>query len=315
MKMLALLCTGLAGLGAAAMSAAPAHAATRTFVSNTGSGSACTRTAPCADFQTAHDATNPGGEINCLNSGNYVGAATVTITKSITVDCGGTASTAIVSAFIGFDARTAGTLVRLRNLKIDGSGNGIIAIASTHGAVLVVENCVITNFNFGNGSGITLSSATGTAKLFVLNSVIVNSATAVVASSGVSTTTQAVLHRVRVERNSVGIDAEAIFGGVTAVQIRDSVIAGNNDRGISAFSTQEGGITSVTVDHSSSILGAGPGIQANGPQAFVILARSTVLSNNTGLSTVNGGNIFSYQDNQLSGNATDGAPTAVLTVK
>jgi hypothetical protein len=33
------------------------------------------------------------------------------------------------------------------------------------------------------------------------------------------------------------------------------------------------------------------------------------------LSTAASGNIFSYQDNQLTGNVSDGAPTAVLTVK
>jgi hypothetical protein len=39
------------------------------------------------------------------------------------------------------------------------------------------------------------------------------------------------------------------------------------------------------------------------------------MSNVTGLSVASGGNIFSYQDNQLTGNVSDGAATAVLTVK
>jgi len=35
-------------------------------------------------FQVAHNATNPGGEINCVDPGEYGG---LVITKVITIDC------------------------------------------------------------------------------------------------------------------------------------------------------------------------------------------------------------------------------------
>src|SRR5689334_9519740 len=92
----------LACISAAALVGTSAYALPRTFVSNAGSGTACSRAAPCGDFQTAHDATNPGGEIDCLNSGNYVGFNAVHINRSITIDCGGTASTAFASALNAF---------------------------------------------------------------------------------------------------------------------------------------------------------------------------------------------------------------------
>ena len=52
-----------------------------------------------------------------------------------------------------------------------------------------------------------------------------------------------------------------------------------------------------------------------GASAFVLLKDATVMSNGTGLSAVSGGNIFSYQNNALTGNVSDGAATAVLTLK
>ena len=75
----------------------------------------------------------------------------------------------------------------------------------------------------------------------------------------------------------------------------------------SAF-TSPGVTISVTVSNSSSILNGDSGVLANGAQAFLVLAKSTVISNQTGLSALQGGSIISYQDNQLSGNASDGAP-------
>ena len=69
--------------------AAPAQAqATRTWVSGVGDDvNPCSRTAPCKTFAGAISKTAAGGEINCLDPGGF---GTVTITKSITIDCTGT---------------------------------------------------------------------------------------------------------------------------------------------------------------------------------------------------------------------------------
>jgi hypothetical protein len=39
------------------------------------------------------------------------------------------------------------------------------------------------------------------------------------------------------------------------------------------------------------------------------------MSNNTGLQPTNGGSIFTYQNNHLTGNVMEGSPTATLAVK
>ena len=66
--------------------ALPAHAqASRTWVSGVGNdANPCSRTAPCKTFAGAISKTAVNGEINCLDPGGF---GSVTITKSITIDC------------------------------------------------------------------------------------------------------------------------------------------------------------------------------------------------------------------------------------
>src|ERR1700755_235320 len=120
MKNRPLSCISAVGLLTFAF-AAPVQAVPRTFVSKSGGGATCSRAAPCADFQTAHNATDPGGEINCLDSGNFATGSTLNITKSITIDCGGTASTAAITAATGIQINGPNITVRLRNLSIIGT--------------------------------------------------------------------------------------------------------------------------------------------------------------------------------------------------
>jgi hypothetical protein len=49
--------------------------------------------------------------------------------------------------------------------------------------------------------------------------------------------------------------------------------------------------------------------------AFVVVKKSTVMQNQTGLQTVNGGSILSYQNNAFTGNVTDGTPTGAFALK
>jgi|RhiMethySRZTD1v2_1073278.scaffolds.fasta_scaffold5017031_1 hypothetical protein len=49
--------------------------------------------------------------------------------------------------------------------------------------------------------------------------------------------------------------------------------------------------------------------------AVARIGYSTVSDNGTGLSASGNGQIISYQDNELDGNQTNGAPTGTTTVK
>src|ERR1700712_893737 len=99
---------------------APAAAqATRTWVSGVGDdANPCSRTAPCKTFAGAMSKTGTGGEINCIDPAGY---GTVTITKSMTIDCTGTFGSILASATTGVTINGAGISVRLRGLSINGA--------------------------------------------------------------------------------------------------------------------------------------------------------------------------------------------------
>jgi len=72
--------------------------ATRTWVSGVGDdANPCSRTAPCKTFAGAISKTAPGGEINALDPAGY---GAVMITKSITIDGGGTLASILASGGI-----------------------------------------------------------------------------------------------------------------------------------------------------------------------------------------------------------------------
>src|SRR5688500_14940492 len=116
-----ILASGLLFFASAAVSAQ----ATRTWVSGVGDDvNPCSRTAPCKTFAGAIATTATGGEINCLDPG---GLGSVTITKSISLDCRGTIGSTLASAINGStinfgEASDAARTVRIRGLNINGAG-------------------------------------------------------------------------------------------------------------------------------------------------------------------------------------------------
>src|SRR3954462_4955473 len=94
--------------------------ATRTWVSGVGDDlNPCSRTAPCKTFAGAISKTAAGGEINCLDPGGF---GTISITKSITIDCAGTLGSILASGPNGVLVNGASIVVTLRNLSIQGAG-------------------------------------------------------------------------------------------------------------------------------------------------------------------------------------------------
>jgi len=267
--------------------ATPALAIPETWVASNGGGVACTRAAPCADFQTAHFATDPGGIIKCVDAGNF---GAVGITKSITIDCTGTNGGIVsVPGGPGVDIVAAGVDVTLRGLSVDGGSNvgGFIGVRLANGNRLNIEDCRISGYAFG----ITIQP-TG------------------------SVAVRVALTRVQVGRSITGIVANGTTStGSIVVQVHDSVVANNGGNGINALTIPGGAFTAFVVDRSSIILNFSDGIHADGAGAVVHLGNSTVIGNAGGLIVANGGQILSYQNNQASGNGVDGAPTGVLTVK
>ena len=116
-------CFILAAAALAFTAASPAHAqVSRTWVSGVGDDASpqCLRTAPCKTFAGAISKTSAGGEINCLDPGGF---GTVTINKSLTIDChdvmGHILVTGVPAIIINLDS-AANMIVRIRNINING---------------------------------------------------------------------------------------------------------------------------------------------------------------------------------------------------
>jgi hypothetical protein len=137
----------------------------------------------------------------------------------------------------------------------------------------------------------------------------------VIGAGASSASARAVVEGVRTTRNANGIRATGVLGtGPAIVHVRNSVATQNFVDGIRA-DIAGSAVISVTVDRTSSTLNGGNGVAATGANTFVLLGRSTAISNTTGLAPTGGGNIFSYKNNHLTGNGADGAPTGVLALK
>src|SRR5882762_7279115 len=75
--------------------------ATRTWVSGVGDdANPCSRTAPCKTFAGAISKTQAGGEIDCIDPGGF---GAVTITKSMTIDCGATLGSVLAALTNGIN--------------------------------------------------------------------------------------------------------------------------------------------------------------------------------------------------------------------
>ncbi|HKR65753.1 MAG TPA: right-handed parallel beta-helix repeat-containing protein, partial [Thermoanaerobaculia bacterium] len=125
--------------------------ATRTWVSGVGDDvNPCSRTAPCKTFAGAISKTANKGEISVLDPGGF---GAVTITKSITLNGDGTLAgilNSLTNGIVVNDSLTGSpnTIeVTIRNISIQGAGNGTNGIRFISGKRLTVEHCTIANMD------------------------------------------------------------------------------------------------------------------------------------------------------------------------
>src|SRR5262249_43353847 len=143
-----------------------------------------------------------------------------------------------------FVQASAGSVVGLRGVVIDGQGTGFHGITLIVASAMHIQNCVIRNFEAANAAGIFVQNSTGTIQLFVSDSLVYNNGSNA-ASSGIhihannAFAANAVLDRVHLENNVRGLWVEGGGGGLGSashVILRDSVVSGNAADGILASS-------------------------------------------------------------------------------
>jgi hypothetical protein len=161
---------GVLGVAFAATVGTAQAQATRTWVSGVGDDvNPCSRTAPCKTFAGAISKTATGGEINCLDPGGF---GSLTITKSITIDCGATFGSTLHSGVNGFIINIAGGKVILRNLSVNGAGT---TIGTNSVNIIAAAQVMIENVTFNNSTaGINTSSLASTMNLQVKNASFFN---------------------------------------------------------------------------------------------------------------------------------------------
>ena len=311
MKKIAVL-FGLACVGWLAIVPSTALAqATRTWVSGVGDDvNPCSRTAPCKTFAGAISKTAAGGIINCIDPGGF---GAITITKSITLDCGGTFGGILVAGTNAVNVNGAGVIVNLRNLDIEGVG-GLIGVNFTQGNELNIENCKIFGFTAGTAVGLVFAPNTA-AKLNVVDFIV--------------------------NDNSGGIDIVPNSGSSAKVSLLRTTMNGNTNFGLKADTTAGSGAINIGVQQTvkpataaiwefNLVSGAAPiiamlnrvaivgnatnGIASNqtaGSTATAMVGFSVITANGKAGISVAGGSVQTYGNNLIDGNTDNTAFTPV----
>jgi hypothetical protein len=271
--------------------------ATRTWVSGVGDdANPCSRTAPCKTFAGAISKTAAGGEISVLDPGGF---GAVTITKSITISGDGTLA-GILSSLTNGIIINAGVndKVVIRNISINGAGNGINGIRFLAGNQLSVQNCTIGGFT---GNGIEINKA-ASGIVSIKDTVITQCTT------GINATTTggfvvAFVDNVRLENMSNGL----IAGTNTFVTLRNSSAFQNNTNGLQASTG-----TSTINTENCMVANNGTGINASVSGATIRLSRTAIFNNTTGISIAGGAVVATFQNNVIAGNAGGVNPNTPL---
>jgi hypothetical protein len=274
---------------AVAAYAAPAHAqATRTWVSGVGDDvNPCSRTAPCKTFPGAISKTAANGEIDCLDPGGF---GQVTITKSITIDCGGVTG-GILSSLVNGVIVNAGVNDRivLRNLNIQGVGNGATGVRFLAGLHLTLENVRIQGTT---GIGVDVNKG-ASGNLYMHNVYITQTGTAVRLFTGAGGI-NAILNDVKID--AVTGNGLEVASGSTVATIANSAIT--NVTG-SALITTGGGF--INADKSVFAKNA-TGANASVAGSSIRISNNAFNDNGTALAAAGGGTISSSNTNTVVGN-------------
>ena len=260
------------------MLAGPANAqASRTFVSGVGdNANPCRRTAPCLTFAGTIAKTATGGEMDCLDPGEF---GVLTVTRSMVIDCEDTSGNIFASSANGITISTPGISVTVRGLNINGLGTGVVGINVTAASTLYVRDSVISGFQGGAATGI---SVTGGGTLVVTDTVI--------------------------HSNGSGIALNGSSGSVK-MTLRDVIVHSNSTNGVSIGAS--GATTQAMIDHTTLASNTGTGLLVNGSTVTAQIGNSTITGNGTGVS-VTAGTLYSFKDNQIAGNTVNGNRIALF---
>jgi hypothetical protein len=290
-----LISTVFTFLALAILVTAPVHAqATRTWVSGVGDDvNPCSRTAPCKTFAGAISKTAAGGEISVLDPAGF---GAITITKAITINGEGTIG-GITASLVNGVIVNAGVNDRvvLRNIAINGVGNGINGIRYLAGKSLLVDRVTISGFT---SRGIDVSLA-GNGNLHVKDTVITN------APTGVRVTTTAGLAIASLDNVTLmGLGTGVEGAANSRITISNSDISSNTSTGVFANAST----TQINVDSCEISFNEVAGINAAVAGSAIRLTNNDIFNNSASIFTT--GSVFTASNNRVAGNGGGNAPNA-----
>ena len=302
---------------AAVVLATPAFAFGNTaYLSSTGSGVACTQASPCNAMISAVAVAGAGGEVICLNRGNYNGSGT--IAQAVTISCGpgmwgASAGVVTINTPAGADVVIEGLV--MDELTLSGFALRFIGQGSLH-----LRGVRVGNFTGGATAHGLFFNPNGPATLHVNDSIFYNNT-----GSGIQVQPAAGgfanvhLKNVKFERNGHGLFADGSTSTIGVnVNMIDSVASENAGNGVGASSVA--GKAAVTVSIRDSLisgnlingLGAA-GAAASGPgSASISVANTMITANANGVATGGAGQIRTYGNNQVEYNGANGAFTGTV---
>jgi parallel beta-helix repeat protein len=298
----------IAACGLVLAAASDGRALARAFVSINGNdNNACSQMAPCRTLTGAMANVLAGGEVVMVDSGLF---GNVEIDKAVTI-----MGAPGVHAGVGFDTKAgtavtirapAGAVIVLRNLYITTRSLNQLyrGVNFLSGGALHIENCVIDGFKlYGvsfNPDNLTCDA--NCLKLSVKDSFVRNNGIGISFRSAI-----AVIEHSRIESNATGVQ---IYGAAEAT-LRDSIVSTNSEYGITV------GYTSNTRVELCSLTNNGTGLfmlSAETGAGTAYVSDTLISGNNVGLKFQNGdpGKIYSFGNNRLIANTTDGNFTQIL---
>ncbi len=275
----------------------------RTFVASYGNdANPCSITLPCRAFTAALAQTEGGGEVIVLDSAGY-GPVVVGQSVSIIAPPGVYAGISVPASgnLTGVLIATAGVNVVLRGLTINNTG-GNYGVHMTNGSELVIENCVISNFN----TGVLIEAP---ARVSITGTTIRDSSYGLIAGFGatVDIATSQVLGNL-----TEGIEIYGVSSPVTTrVHVSDTVVTGRGPSGSSYCidNYAQTGTTGYMSVIRATVSDCGFAI-SNEPtgSGTTTVGNSMVSGNGTAFDSL-GTNFFSVGNNQLSDNTFDASGT------
>ncbi len=232
----------------------------------------------------------------------------MTITKGITIDGGGTFGSILASLTNGIiinDAASPPTaVVTIRNISINGAGNGLNGIRILKARTVHVENVEIFGFT-GNGIDAPMTATASDVTELFFDDVDIRALSGA-GSIGINLSAPApgldcFLDHTRIERVATGLQS----GSNSFPKIRNSVIA-HTTTGINMVSGKST-IENTFLPNNTTALSAGAG-------TTTFLSQTTITECSTGISA-GGGIVNSSGNNRILGNTSDGLTPTIVNPK